>query len=114
MKKYFTVMVGSRGEVESIEIVECESIKGEIERRKDELIKGLKGDESMSESDIKDYVDEWWFVGECDFGCEVGLSEEESCVYIDMESEMFKKWGGDVSSMDREVFKLLNEFWAGL
>jgi hypothetical protein len=123
MKKYFTVMMGCRGEIESPEIMEIESIRGEIKRRKDELIEGLKSDEDMSKSDIKDYVDEWWIVVKYDYGCDVGWGEEESCIYIDMDSEMFKKWeGGVVEEMggnefywedvsEEKVWDLLNMFW---
>jgi hypothetical protein len=113
MKKYFTVMMGCRGEIEIPEIMEIKSIKSEIKRRKDELIEGLKSDEEMSKSDIKDYVDEWWFVEKYNYGYDVSWGEEDSCIYIDMESEMFKKWGGDVDSDEVRVWDLLNMFWNG-
>lgn len=112
MKKYFAVQMGCRGEIESPEVIECESIKSVIKLRKDELVENLKSGD-MSKSEIKDYVDEWWFVEKFEYGCDVVWGEEESCIYIDMDSDMFKKWGGDVNSEEEKVWDLLNMFWNG-
>jgi hypothetical protein len=112
MKKYFTVMMGCRGEIEQPEIMEIESIDSEIMRRMDELVVSLKGAD-YDESGIEDYVEEWWNIEMFSYGYDVCWGEEESCIYIDMNSEMFKKWGGDVDSDEEKVWDLLNMFWNG-
>jgi hypothetical protein len=112
MKKYFSIEMGSRGEIEIPYITESKDIKSVIKLRKGKLVEDLKSGD-MSKSEIKEYMDEWFCTEDYEYGSDVVLGEEESCVYIDMDSDMFKKWGGDVDSSDEKVWDLLNMFWNG-
>jgi hypothetical protein len=122
MKKYFSIEMGSRGEIEIPYITESKDIKSVIKLRKGKLVEDLKSGD-MSKSEIKEYMDEWFCTEDYEYGSDVVLGEEESCVYIDMDSDMFKKWeeglSGDVEGFywedvsDEKVWDLLNMFWNG-
>ena len=112
MKKYFTVPMGSRGEIEIPYITETNDIKELVSEKKDELIMNLK-DADYDESGIEDFLDEWFMCEEYKYGIDLGLGEEDSTIYIDIESDLFKNWGGDVDSDDEKVWDLLNSFWEG-
>ena len=140
MKKYFSIEMGSRGEIEIPYITEGKDIKSVIGLRKGKLIEDLKSAD-MSKGEIKEYMDEWFCTEDYEYGSDVVLGEEESCIYIDMESDLFKNWkssGGDKfvekavfnynsetnsfdeSSMlfnenesEERVWDLLNSFWNG-
>lgn len=121
MKKYFSIEMGSRGEIEIPYITESKDIKSVIKLRRDKLVSDLKSG-GMSRSEIKEYLDEWFCTENYEYGSDVVLGEEESCIYVDMESDLFENWEivvegkfgedwslNDVS--DELVWDLLNSFW---
>jgi hypothetical protein len=107
MKKYFTVPMGCRGEIEIPYVTESDSIDGLLKMRKEELVKGLRGD-GMSRGEIKEYLDEWFINERYSYGVDVSIAEEDSYIYIDMESDLFRSWKG--LGEDRFVEKIVSDY----
>ena len=97
MKNYLMVYVGSRGYLEGIEGVGIEDIEGYLngvsEYNKDFIKEGF------NECDDEDYVNEvlgYWDWSKLKEGVwEIGLGDEESKYYIDVEMKEYKEWDKD-------------------
>ena len=94
MKKYLVLELQGRGEIESVEFIE--DIGKFIEEKKNEL-----------------ETDEFFNIGEYDWGFDLVLYEEWSYLCFDIESDLVKdfskKVGVDVNELDRfeEIEELL-------
>jgi hypothetical protein len=97
MKNYLMIYVGSRGCLEGIEGVGIEDIEGYLngisEYNKDYVKEGF------DECDDEDYVNEvlgYWDWSKLKEGVwEIGLGDEESKYYIDVEMKEYKEWDKD-------------------
>lgn len=97
MKNYLMIYVGSRGYLEGIERLGIEDIEGYLngisEYNKDFIKEGF------NECDDEDYVNEvlgYWDWSKLKEGVwEIGLGDEESKYYIDVEMKEYKEWDKD-------------------
>lgn len=88
MKSYLEIFLGSRGEIENVEVVSGD-VESMVKKEYDDFV-GDGEDE---------YVNEFSSFEENDWGWVIGLGEEDSKYFIDMSDKKFIEWKNKIGDV---------------